>query len=114
MHEASIAQNLLEIIENTAEQNNATKVNKAFVTIGKLQAIEKDSLLFAFDALKEGTISNDAELIIDIIPITGFCHDCKSTSEYDAYIFSCNQCNSNNVELKTGEELKITEIEVDE
>ena len=113
MHEASIAQNLLDIIEETAVQNSAKKVTKAFVTIGRLQAIEKDSLQFAFDALKEGSISENAELVINTVPITGYCHDCHVTSEYDAYIFSCTACGSNNVELKTGEELQITEIEVD-
>lgn len=113
MHEASIAQSLLEIIEETARSNSAEKVTKAFVTIGKLQAIEPDALLFAFDALKEDTISHHAKLIIETIPITGLCHDCNHISEYDSFIFTCKMCNSINVELKTGEELKITEIEVD-
>jgi hydrogenase nickel incorporation protein HypA/HybF len=114
MHEASIAQSLLDITNETANQNNAKKVIKVFVTIGKLQAIEPDSLLFAFDALKEGTIANDAKLIITEVPITGYCFDCKTTSEYDSYIFNCKNCSSNNVELQSGEELLITEIEVDE
>jgi hydrogenase nickel incorporation protein HypA/HybF len=113
MHDSSIAQNLLEIIEETVIRNNAYRVTKAFVTIGELQAIEKDSLLFAFNALKEGTVASDADLIIETIPITGYCFDCKTINKYDTYIFSCKNCGSNNVELKTGEELKITEIEVD-
>jgi hydrogenase nickel incorporation protein HypA/HybF len=114
MHEAGIAQSLLDIVEETAFNNNANKVLKIFVEIGKLQAIETDSLLFAFDALKEGTIANNAKLIIREIPIIGLCHDCKHKYEYDNYIFTCKNCNSINVEIISGEELRISEIEVDD
>ena len=113
MHEASIAQSLMDIVLETAKNENARKVNKTFVTIGALTAIEKHALEFAYDVVKEGTIAEDSEIIITEVPCTGKCMECGEVSEYDKFVFECNSCKSFSVELLTGEELQITEIEVD-
>ncbi|WP_022851558.1 hydrogenase maturation nickel metallochaperone HypA [Limisalsivibrio acetivorans] len=113
MHEASIAQSLMEIVFDTARANNAGKITKVFVRIGRLQAVENDALLFAFDALKEETMAEDAEMIIEDVGITGKCKDCGKVSEFEAIMLHCPHCASYAVELLTGEELAITEIEID-
>jgi len=113
MHEVGIAQNILDIaVENTLS-NKAEIINKIHVKIGRLAAIENDALLFAFDALKEDTIAENALLEIEDIPIKGRCTDCGHEDFYDEMFFSCKKCGSYKVELLTGEELNITEIEVD-
>lgn len=113
MHEAGIAQNILDIAVENASNNNAKVINKIYVKIGRLAAIEHDALLFAFDALKEDTIAANALLEIEDIPIKGRCMECKHEDIYDEMFFSCKRCGSYKVELLTGEELNITEIEVD-
>ncbi|HCW92780.1 hydrogenase maturation nickel metallochaperone HypA [Flexistipes sinusarabici] len=113
MHEVGIAQNILDIAVESALNNKAEIINKIHVKIGRLAAVENDALLFAFDALKEGTIAANALLKIEDIPIKGRCIDCKHEDFYDEMFFSCKKCGSYKVELLTGEELNITEIEVD-
>lgn len=114
MHEASIAASLIEIITETAEKNGAKSVTKVFVKIGRLAAVEIGSLTFAYDALKEEyeTIK-DSELLVEDVPITGKCRKCGAEDTYDEMFFACSGCGSFEVELLTGEELSITEIEVD-
>lgn len=114
MHEASVAASLIEIVLDTAGKNKAEKVNKVFVKIGRLAAIENDSLLFAYDAIKEEySLIKESELIIEDVQITGKCRKCGVTDVYDEMFFACSKCGSFEVELLTGEELAITEIEVD-
>lgn len=113
MHEASIAQNILNIAIDTATQNNARVIKKIFVKIGKLAAVDIESLLFAYDALKEGTIAENSTLVVDEVSIQGECLDCGYISTYEDYFFSCKNCNSLNVKIISGEELNITEIEVE-
>jgi hydrogenase nickel incorporation protein HypA/HybF len=114
MHEASIAASLIEIVLNTAEENNSKKVNKVFAKIGRLAAVEIDALLFAYDAIKDEypTIA-ESELIIEDVPITGKCQKCGAEDTYEEMFFACSKCGSFEVKLLTGEELTITEIEVD-
>lgn len=114
MHEASVAASLIEIVVETAKNNNAKKVRKAFVKIGKLAAVETGSLLFAYDAIKEDfPLAAESELIVDEVPITGRCRECGAENTYDEMYFACSSCGSFEVDLLTGEELTITEIEVD-
>lgn len=113
MHEVGIAQNILDIAVENALNNKAEIINKIHVIIGKLAAVETDSLLFAFDALKEDTIAENASLEIEEIPIRGKCTECEHEDVYDEMFFKCKKCGSYKVELVSGEELNITEIEVD-
>ncbi len=114
MHEASIAASLIEIVIDTAEKNKAEKVTKVFVKIGRLAAIENDSLEFAYDAIKEEyELIKDSEIIIEDVPVTGECRKCGVTGTYDEMFFACSACGAFEVDLITGEELTITEIEVD-
>lgn len=113
MHEAGIAQNILEISIATAEKNSASKINKIHLKVGKLAAIENGSLLFAFEALKEETMASEANLEIDNIPVRGLCHDCDTEDTYNEMFFACSKCSSYRVEILSGEELEISEIEVD-
>lgn len=114
MHEASIAASLIEIVLDTAGKNNSEKVNKVFVKIGRLAAVEIDSLLFAYDAIKEEYPPiKDSELVIEDVLITGRCAACGAVDTYTEMFFACGSCGSFEVELLTGEELAITEIEVE-
>jgi len=114
MHEASIAASLIEIVLDTAKNNNSEKVNKVFVKIGRLAAIEIDSLFFAYDAIKEEyDVIKESELVVEDVQITGKCNKCGETDVYEEMFFACSKCGSFEVDLLTGEELAITEIEVD-
>jgi hydrogenase nickel incorporation protein HypA/HybF len=113
MHEVGIAQSLMDVVFDTAKNNGAKIVNKIFVKIGRLQAVESSSLMFAFDALKDGTIAEEGELIIENVPLTGKCMDCAHENIFEQIFMQCPKCGSSAVQILTGEELQITEIEVD-
>ena len=113
MHEASIALGLLEIATKQCEQKGYKSIESIKVKIGKASGIMPDALLFAFDAAKIGTIAEKASLSIEEIPISGYCKSCKShfTVE-DAYILFCPKCGDGSLEVETGRELDICEMEV--
>lgn len=112
MHEAGIAQNILEIAIETAQTGGATEIEKVHMQIGRLAGIDPESLRFSFDALKEETIAQNAELVIEVIPVTGRCEDCGHEAEYDSMFFQCKGCESWKVRIITGEELRVTSIDV--
>ncbi|MEF3255703.1 MAG: hydrogenase maturation nickel metallochaperone HypA [Deferribacterales bacterium] len=113
MHEASIAENILEIAIDTALKNGAKKIVSINLQIGKLSAIDNSALVTAFDVIKEGTIANEAVLNIENIPIIGKCNECGDESEYEELYFKCKRCGSFDMSLISGEELSIKDIEVE-
>jgi len=73
MHEFSVVQSLMGLIEENARQNNAKSVSKVVVKIGKMSGIEPHLLKIAFDTFKEKTICENAELEMIIQDIVAKC-----------------------------------------
>ncbi|OGW39534.1 MAG: hydrogenase maturation nickel metallochaperone HypA [Nitrospirae bacterium RBG_13_39_12] len=113
MHEVSIALSLLDVAEKHCKKEGYEGIESIGVKIGKASGIMSDALLFAFDAVKIGTIAEKAHLIIDEIPVTGFCKNCNNNfSVEEMYILCCPKCGGTEFTLETGRELDITEMEV--
>ena len=113
MHEVSIAQGLLEIAIDNCLKGGYERIDSVRVKIGKASGVMPDSLLFAFEALKVGTIAEKAVLVIDEVPVSGFCNECKNEFSVDeAYAVTCPKCGGMKLRIDTGRELHIDEMEV--
>lgn len=113
MHELSIAQNVIKIVQDEMQRCGAKSLKSVRLKIGTMSAIVPDSLSFCFGLITEGTEFERTELIMDIIPLKGFCHDCKNEFEIEDYAFECPSCRSTKIKTVSGRELDIVEIEVD-
>jgi len=113
MHEVSIALSLLDIAKGYCEKEGYKGVESIGVKIGKASGVMSEALLFAFDAVKIGTIAEKAHLIIDEIPVSGFCNTCNKNFTVDEpYVVCCPECGDSSFQLETGRELDIYEMEV--
>jgi hydrogenase nickel incorporation protein HypA/HybF len=113
MHELSIAQSILEIVNQHLPAGNSTQVKSVKVRVGKLSNILPDSLLFCFEAITKESDFEKTKLIIDIIPVTIECKDCNALTETNDYVFCCPSCNSTNINVIGGNDLNIKEIEIE-
>lgn len=114
MHELSIAQSMLEIIEQEAAFFNRSKVTIIRLRIGKLSGIVPDALRFAFEIISKGSVAEDASLDIEEVPISIKCNECRKTFGVDDPFMICPHCDGLNVELVSGKELEIKELEIDD
>lgn len=114
MHEASIATELINIAVKECAKNGYSKIESIKVSVGRATGIMTDALLFAFNVLKEGTVAEKANLIIEEIPVKIVCKDCgKNFESNENYLlFECPHCGSFSINLISGKELNITEMEV--
>lgn len=113
MHELSIAQSLLDIAVKNCKENGYKRIEAIKVKIGRASGIMPDALLFAFDAVKIGTIAEKASLNIEEVPISGYCESCKKNFTVDeAFIISCPKCGNISLRIDTGRELHIEEMDV--
>ena len=115
MHEFSIVQSLLQLIEEYAIKNNAKEVKKIVVSVGVLSGVEPHLLEIAFNTFKEGTVAQNAKLVIEIEKLKINCLDCGTESEKEELNMVCPKCNSLNTQIISGEDLilKSLELEVD-
>ena len=113
MHEMSIAESILNIVDEYMMNENGRTLKEVAVEIGELVAVVPDSLTFCYDVLIEDTPYKNSKLKIDIIPLNGKCTDCNRSSKIINYEFICPHCKSSRLEIQGGQELRISHLEVD-
>jgi hydrogenase nickel incorporation protein HypA/HybF len=113
MHEMSIAQSLIGIIEEEMEKHGATKLRSVRLHIGQLSAVVPEALSFCFPVITEGTALEGARLDMEVIPLKGYCRKCGEDFAIEDYAFVCPTCASTQIESIAGQDLSIVEIEVD-
>jgi hydrogenase nickel incorporation protein HypA/HybF len=110
MHELGITQNIVVIV---TEHAKGAKVSRVVLEIGKLSAILPDAVKFCFDICTKATVLEGAILEIREIPGLAKCRQCGAEIALDK-LFGVCKCGSVQLDLITGEELKIKEIEIEE
>ncbi len=108
MHELGITQDILEIVLRHAETKKVTRV---VLEIGKLSAVLPDAVRFCFDICAKGTVVEGAELEIVETPGMASCRVCGCDVVLERPIASCS-CGSTDLEWRSGDELRIREMEV--
>ena len=66
MHELSLAEGVLDLIEETARREGFSRVHGVWLEIGRQSAVEPEAMRFCFDAVVRGTLAEGARLEIDV------------------------------------------------
>ncbi len=101
MHELSIAQEIVNIVKSHLTDSNI-KVKFVRLKVGKLSGVLVDSLKFCYDSIVVNTELQESSLEIIEVPIKLKCNDCGHESIINEPYFSCEYCNSINVNLIEG------------
>jgi len=113
MHEMSIAQNVVDIIREEMQKCNATVLKSVRLNVGEMSAIVPEAFSFCFEVITDGTEIEGVELIMDVIPLRGYCHKCENEFEIVDYAFTCPSCGDTNIDTIAGRDLSIVEMEVE-
>jgi hydrogenase nickel incorporation protein HypA/HybF len=113
MHEMSIAQSIVSIVDDTLASEKYDRLREVVVDVGELVAVVPESLEFCYMVITEKTKFQDSKLTINILPLVGKCRNCHSESRIDHFDFVCAECSSRDIEVIQGEELNISHLEVD-
>jgi hydrogenase nickel incorporation protein HypA/HybF len=111
VHELSIAQALIEIVDRHAAGRRVTRVE---VKVGRLRQVVPDALDFAFELVAQGTPVEGAELVLEDVPAAGTCGSCGSDTPLPELPLACRRCGSFDVALTQGEELRVEALEIEE
>lgn len=113
MHELSIAMSILEAVEEEAEQRGYNSVIAIHVRIGVLSGVVADALASAYELAVEDTPFAQTRLIIETVPITVLCPQCRGPRQVrSAYDLRCSDCEAVSPEILAGRELDISRLEV--
>lgn len=113
MHEMSLAEGVLQLVEDTAKRENARRVKLVVLEIGRMSSVEPEALKFCFEAVTNGSIAQGAVLEIIDVPGAGWCMLCSETVPMEALYGACPTCGSYQVQATSGTEMRVKEIEIE-
>jgi len=113
MHEMSLAEGVLQLVEDTAKRESARRVKLVVLEIGRMSSVQPEALRFCFDAVTRGSIAEDAVLEIVDVPGAGWCMQCAATVPMSELYGACPTCGSHQVQPTGGTEMRVKEIEIE-
>lgn len=113
MHEMGIMAGVLDAVRRSAEDAGATRVLSVSLSIGQMTEAIEEILVFAWEALTEGTICEGSELKVNMVAPRSLCPECGTEFEHDRFHRACPNCGNALTELVAGREMQLDSIEVD-
>ena len=113
MHEMSLTESLIDLVEEEARKGAFSKVGVVRLEVGALSHVSEDALIFCFDAVSRGTIAEGAKLDIITVPGQGWCMDCSKTVSLSERFGPCPECGNHHVQMTAGDEMRLHELEVE-
>lgn len=108
----SLAEGVLQLIEDAARKEGFSRVTTVWLEIGQLAGVEVEAMKFCFDAVVRDSIAEDANLEIIATPGSGWCMQCAATVPLEEAFGACPQCGRHQVQVTGGTEMRVRELEV--
>lgn len=80
MHEVTLCQNALDIIEQQAKQSGAQRVTAVWLELSAVSCIEEDALHFCFDIVCRDSLAEGAELHVTTVLAQAWCRSVRNRS----------------------------------
>ena len=110
MHEIGVLIEVVKTVENFARKNGVTKIQTLVLQIGELSPMIPKYIEACYPAAVDGTLLQNTELKIEIIPGNGICKDCNKVFNLIQNNNKCPKCGSRHWEILCGKEFMIKEI----
>ncbi len=112
MHELSLAEAILNSVENEARRHRARAVSSVRLRVGRLSGVDRRSLSFCLEAISAGTVMEGARIDVGEVGPELVCGECGRFPVERPKALVCPKCGAP-AELSPGTDLFIEEMELD-
>lgn len=114
MHEASLVRTLIRRVETVAREHAAAGVERVRAELGPLSGVEPVLVDLAWRQLAPATICQDAELVLEQVPLSCRCFVCKLDFRVADVRFECPKCGSDSIQVTGGDEFRLLDVTIRE
>lgn len=114
MHELGLCDALLRMVDGILAEETLTDVNKITLEIGELSGVIPQFMTDCWAAVADGTRYAQTQLVIETVPGTARCEDCRAEFRVNLDDLRCPVCHGNRLTPISGKDMTIKEIEVNE
>jgi hydrogenase nickel incorporation protein HypA/HybF len=112
MHELSLAEELVERLEEVARRERASRIASIRLELGAMSGVDRDAFEFAFPEVARGTLAEGARLAVEEVALSVRCRVCGIETEPDLPVLRCRACGSPGVDIVRGREFRVLSMEV--
>ncbi len=113
MHELSIAQAIVDVVEEEARAAEVERVLAVVLSLGELAGVVEEQLRFCFPVVAQGTVVEGATLEIEPVEGRGWCARCEREFRMPSLMTPCPACGEFTREVRAGQELRVVRLEVE-
>jgi hydrogenase nickel incorporation protein HypA/HybF len=107
MHELGLCASIVDAITERAGDRRVARVT---VQVGRLLHVHPEAFDQSFAVAAQGTVAQDADARLVLLPVTGQCRACGHTWESDELMLACTACGSVEIDVR-GDDLVLEAIE---
>lgn len=111
MHEVGVVMQVIQTVEEFAREHNVLQINSLVLQIGELSSMIPKYIEAVYPAAADGTMLENAILNIEVLPANALCRTCNKVFKVVKHNGVCPNCKGNNIEVLSGKEFFIKEIE---
>ena len=114
MHELTIAQEILRIVETSIAPASLKRVANINLTLGVLAGVQLVCLEFAVEAITKGTPMEGVSIKIKHVEPLFRCKECAEKFKSEKWFYSAYpKCGSFRCDLLKGDELSVASVELE-
>ncbi|MBY5979445.1 hydrogenase maturation nickel metallochaperone HypA [Ferrimonas balearica] len=113
MHELSLAEGVLSIIQQQHRNAPFGHVKRLQLEIGQLAGVEIHSLLFSLEAVFRDTLADGAKVEVMEVEGKAFCFDCNKEVLLPRRGFACPTCCGYQMRVCSGDNMRVIALEVE-
>lgn len=113
MHEMSLAENVVQILEEQSRLQSFRKVKQVWLHIGQLSSVDADALSFCLDIVSRNTLAAGAIFNILHEAGRGWCMICEKPIEVPAFGTGCPFCGRYQIQITEGEAIRLGKLQVE-
>ncbi|AUP76368.1 hydrogenase maturation nickel metallochaperone HypA [Enterobacter sp. EA-1] len=115
MHEITLCQRALEVIEQQARANGARRVTGVWLKVGAFSCVETEALTFCFDLVCRGSPAEGCTLHIEEQQAECWCESCQQyVTLLTQRVRRCPQCHSDQLHIVADDGMHIQRLEIEE
>lgn len=111
MHEYSIVQSLLELVQEQAQRHGAQRVRRVKIRVGELAGVVPELIETAFEFARVGTVCETAQIEVERVAAQWRCPTCDRAFAPGEPL-ACEACGVS-AKLVAGEELDLMNMELE-
>ncbi|WP_374400033.1 hydrogenase maturation nickel metallochaperone HypA [Niveibacterium sp.] len=113
MHELSLAERVIGIVEGAARKAGARRVTRIALEIGALAHVEAETLQYCCEVVSRGTLAETASIEVQRRPGRAWCETCAAEVELEQIGMPCPDCAGFRLKVTDGDQMRVVDVVIE-